>query len=147
MAAEYMRHRAARKGLSHIVVDSAGILGIENRPASAEAVRTLQEAGLELSGHRSKGLTVSDLRSSDLVIGMGSDHMDYLATMHPEGTDERCLLRAFERGSSPDPDAPDLEDPIGREIEVYREQFGLIRTCIDHLVVYLRNVDCSTSDA
>jgi protein-tyrosine-phosphatase len=32
LAAEYLRHRAVREGLSHVVVDSAGILGIEGAP-------------------------------------------------------------------------------------------------------------------
>jgi protein-tyrosine phosphatase len=32
MAAEYLRHRAAHDGLSHLVVDSAGTLGIHGAP-------------------------------------------------------------------------------------------------------------------
>jgi protein-tyrosine-phosphatase len=81
------------------------------------------------------------VRSSELIIGMTLDHLDYLATHHAGGTDQRWILRAFEHGAQPRPDAEDLADPIGQAIEVYREQFGLIRTCVDHLVVYLRNID------
>jgi protein-tyrosine phosphatase len=140
MAAEYLRHRAARGGLEHLVVDSAGTLGIEDAPASPEAIRTLREVGLDLSGHRSKGLTEADLQSSDLVIAMAGNHLEYLAAVHPGGRDHRLLLRAFERGPRPDPDAPDLADPIGQNVEVYRGQFGVIRTCVDHLVLHLRNL-------
>jgi len=139
MAAEYARHRAARQGLSHVVVGSAGTLGIEGAPASGEAIRTLQEAGLDLTGHRSSGLTRADVRSSDLVVGMTHDHLEHVARLDPEGDDERWLLRAFERGAQPRGTAPGLDDPIGKSIEVYREQFGLIRTCVDHLVLYLRH--------
>jgi protein-tyrosine phosphatase len=140
MAAEYLRHRAARKGLPHLVVDSAGTLGIDGAPPSAEAVRTLRESGLELSGHRSKGLASSDVRSSDLIVGMAAEHLEHVAAIYPEAPGERWLLRAFERSSRPEPGARELRDPIGQAIEVYREQFGLIRTCVDHLVLYLRHL-------
>lgn len=143
MAAEYLRHRAARSGLEHLVVDSAGTLGIEGAPASDEAIRTLRECGLDLSGHRSKGLTAASLRSADLVLAMASDHLDYLAAAYPGVGGARRLLRAFEHGSDPVADPADLDDPIGREVEVYREQFGVIRTCVDHVVVYLRHAGSS----
>ena len=141
MAAEYTRHRAARKGLSHLVVDSAGTLGIEDAPASADAIRTLAEAGLDLAGHRSKGLSDTQLLTADLVIGMTHDHMEYVARLHPGGSAERWLLRAFEPGAEPRRSARELDDPIGQPIETYREQFGLIRTCVDHMVLYLRHRD------
>jgi len=139
MAAEYLRHRAARSGLEHLVVDSAGTLGIEGAPASAEAIRTLRECGLDLSGHRSKGVTAAALRSSDVVLLMSEEHLEYLAEVHPDIGGTRWLLRAFEHGAHPEEGAPDLADPIGQEIEVYREQFGVIRKCVDHLVLYLRH--------
>lgn len=143
MAAEYLKHRAAHSGLAHLVVDSAGTLGIVGAPASPEAIRTLREAGLDLTGHRSKGISAADVRSSDLLVGMARDHLEYLAEHHPDGNDRRLLLRAFEHGADPDPDARDLPDPIGEAVEVYREQFGLIRTCVDHLVLHLRHLDPS----
>jgi protein-tyrosine phosphatase len=146
MAAEYLRHRAANSGVAHLVVDSAGTLGIIGAPASPEAVRTLREAGLDLTGHRSKGLSESDVKSSDLVIGMAGDHLEHLAELYPEGNDQRLLLRAFEHGSDPEDVALDLPDPIGEPVEVYREQFGLIRTCVDHLVLYLRHRDPSPAN-
>jgi protein-tyrosine phosphatase len=141
MAAEYLRHRAAHEGLAHLVVDSAGTLGIVGAPASPEAVRTLREAGLDLSGHRSKGLGEAEVRSSDVIIGMARDHLDRLAEIYPGRADRRLLLRAFEEGSRPSRDASDLADPIGEAVEVYREQFGIMRTCIDHLVLYLRHLE------
>lgn len=145
MAAEYLRHRAARSGLAHLVVDSAGTLGIVGAPASPEAVRALREVGLDLTGHRSKGISRPDLESSDLLVAMTRDHLEYLAEHFPRGVDRRLLLRAFEHGADPDRLALDLPDPIGAAVEVYREQFGVIRTCVDHLVLHLRHLD-PTSD-
>jgi protein-tyrosine-phosphatase len=146
MAAEYLRYRTARNGLAHVVVDSAGTLGIRDRAASAEAIETLAEIGLDLSNHRSKALMAADLRSSELVIGMARDHLEYLAHRHTAGDDERLLLRSFEKSAEPAADAPDLADPIGEPIEIYRKQFELIRTCVDHLVLYLKHTGPRTRD-
>lgn len=139
MAAEYFRHRAARSALSHVVVDSAGTLGLGGVPASPEAVRVMAEFEVDLKRHRSKALEAADLRSSDLVIVMSGDHLEVLAQRYPDETDRRLLLRAFDQGPSPDPNAPDLADPIGESIGVYRRQARTITRCVDHLLLYLRH--------
>ncbi len=139
MAAEYLRSRAALSGLAHVVIDSAGTLGIDGAPASSEAIAVMRAAGLDLSTHRSRGLTQADLRSSDLVVAMSGDHLEHLAATHPEGSEKRVLLRAFEKGSEPMDHAADLADPITKPIEFYREQFELIRNCVDQLILYLKH--------
>jgi protein-tyrosine-phosphatase len=139
MAAEYFRHRAAQSGLSHIVVDSAGTLDINGSPASPEAVEVLSEIGVDLSAHRSRGIRASDLQTADLVVAMTRDHLEELAHRFPHGDGERMILRSFEQGSRADPDAPDLEDPIGQPVEFYREQRSILTRCLDHLVLHLRH--------
>jgi protein-tyrosine-phosphatase len=139
MAAEYMRHRAVHDGLSHLVVDSAGTLGIHGAPASPEAVLALHEIGLDLRGHRSKGIGPADLHSADLVIAMCRGHLVELSARFPGAQPHAHVLRAFEAGPRPCEGAPDLTDPIGEPVEVYREQLRLMRRCIDHLTLYLKH--------
>jgi protein-tyrosine phosphatase len=139
MAAEYFRHRAARSRLSHVVVDSGGVLGIEGSPASDGAIAVLKEDGLDLSNHRSKGLDRADLRTSDVVVAMSLDHLDALERLQPNGSQERYLIRAFEDGPVPLSGAPELEDPLGTDLETYRVRYRCIKTCMDHLVLYLRH--------
>jgi protein-tyrosine-phosphatase len=141
MAAEYLRDRAGRSGLSHLVVDSAGTLDIRGAPASPEAVAALRELGLELSRHRSKGVREADLRTSDLVVVMGHDHLEALSAAFSSRGGKRVLLRAFERGAEPARDAPELADPIGRPIEQYRECLQTIVRCADHLLLHLKYLD------
>ena len=138
MAAEYCRQAAGETGLADLIVDSAGTLRIEGAPASPEAIQVMAELGVDLTRHRSKGLRAQDLRRTDLVLAMHHDHLDYLARRHPEGKDRRLLLRAFENSPRPDPYPRDLEDPIGQSVAFYREQAELIRRCVDHLVLHLR---------
>jgi protein-tyrosine phosphatase len=139
MAAELFRSRAAHSSLSHVVVDSAGTLGIEGAPASDEAIRAMAEIGIDLTGHRSKGVSEELLRTTDLVLGMTRSHLEYLALHHPDGEDRRLLLRAFEKGPDPDPNARGLRDPIGEPLGLYRELVPLIERCVDHLLLYLKH--------
>jgi len=139
MAAEYLRDRAVHSGLSHLVVESAGILGIEGSPASPFAIEVLRDAGLDLTRHRSRGVTATDMRTTDLVLTMSLRQLEVLARRHPATAQRRLLLRAFEAGPRPQGGAPELDDPVAGPIEGYREAFGIIRTCVDHLVLHLRN--------
>jgi len=139
MAAEYLKHRASREGLSHIVVESAGILGIENARAAPLAVAILREHGLDLTHHRSRGLTTAHAQAADLIVGMSSEHLEFLDHRFPGRLAPRFLLRAFEKGPEPQPASPDLEDPVTGPVEDFRACFATIRTCVDHLVLRLKH--------
>ena len=141
MAEAYLRHRLARSEMSHVVVASAGTLGINGVPASSEAVEAMAEIDIDVGGHRSQGLTGADLRSSEFVLAMDHEHLEYLATHHAGGRDRRYLIRAFEKGTEPRTDAPDLADPVGRSLSVFRKQRDTIRVCIDHFVRALKHGD------
>ena len=139
MAAEYMRHRVAQSGLSHVVVDSGGLMGIQNEPAAPEAITVLAEHGIDLRGHRSSGISQADMRTADLVVVMAQGHLSALEFRYPQLVGRRELIRAYEHGPEPRPGAPDLDDPIGGPIEGYRESFETIRTCLDYLCTHLKH--------
>jgi protein-tyrosine phosphatase len=140
MAAEYARHRAAREGLSHLVVDSCGLLGIEGAPASSESIRVLADAGLDLTTHRSRGVRHDDFRTADRVLVMTLRHVEEIAVRFPGAESRTSLLREFERGPSPLRGALDVEDPIAMPLSFYRSTFETIRTCVDHLILHLKHV-------
>ena len=139
LAAEYMRHRSVREGLSHLIVDSAGLLGITGAPAATFSLEVAHEAGLDLGRHRSRGITGSDLRSSDVVVAMTLTQLEQMSVRFPYGTKTRYLLRAFEDGPLPKGGAPELDDPVAGPIEEYRSAFAVIRSCVDHLVLHLKH--------
>ena len=137
MAAEYMRCRLVRQGLGRVVVDSAGLLGIEGQPAAPESIGLLRESGLDVSGHRSRGVRASDLGTSDYIVVMTHEHLEELARRFPDHIARTVLIRAFDRGPEPEGGAADLDDPMGRPMTAFRECFRTIRRCIDHLVLHL----------
>jgi protein-tyrosine-phosphatase len=140
MAEAYMRHRAARGGLTHASVESAGTLNINGAPASDEAIRTVRQYGIDLTAHRSRGLTERMLRETDLVVVMTDRHREEV-TSRLSGSHGVAihLIRAFEVAPTPADDPLDLDDPIGLPEEFYRGTFDTIRTCVDHLVMHLRH--------
>lgn len=137
IVAAQLRHRISVEGRSGWFVDSAGTLGIDGSPSSPEAVEVMREVGLDLSAHRSQGLRIEHLEWADLVIGMTHAHMMELASSFPRNATDRLVLRAFEEGPDPYPDAPDLPDPIGRPLLFYRNQVPVIVRCVDHLMQHL----------
>lgn len=141
MAAAYLRERLSRAGLGHVVVDSAGTLGIDGVPAAEEAIAAMREIGTDLSGHRSRGLTADDVKTSRIVLAMAREHLEVAASHGPGPSRRTFLLRAFEEGLEPAPDAPDLADPIGRPIEAFRKGRDTIRVCVDHFVTALERGD------
>ena len=139
MAAAYLRSRAAHAGLAHVVIDSAGLLGIEGAPASAHALAVGRAEGFDLTRHRSRGITAADLRAADVVLVMTLAHLEELAERFPNPDQKRLLLRAFEAGPTPSGGAPELADPVSGPYEGFRDAFAVIRTCVDHLVLWLRH--------
>jgi protein-tyrosine-phosphatase len=139
MASAYLKARAAHAGLAHVVIDSAGLLGIEGAPAAAHAIEVGRKEGFDLTRHRSRGITPADVRAADLVLVMTLAHLEELAQRFPDKTQKRLLLRAFEAGPEPKGGAPELSDPVSGPYEGFRDAFSVIRTCVDHLVLWLRH--------
>lgn len=139
MAAAYLRARAVQGGLAHVVIDSAGLLGIEGAKAAPHAITVAKEAGLDLTSHRSRGVTTTDVRTAEVILVMTLAHLETLDRRFPGGEARRLLIRSFEKGPEPLGGAPELADPVMGPLEEFRETFAVLRTCVDHLVLWLRH--------
>jgi len=141
MAAGYLRDRLVREAgaTNPIGVESAGLLGINGAPATAHACQVLEEHGIDLSTHRSRGLRRDELESADLVLVMTAAQRDAVQALGGWPRKRIELLRAYESGTPPALDAPDLEDPIGSSLEAYRECFLVIRRCVDNFLRSLQD--------
>ena len=141
MAAEYARQRVSQCGLSHIVVESAGTLGIVGAPASAEAVLAMAEKGFDLGGHRSRGVSRSDIRTSELVLVMDHRHLEEIERRYFVPDARIYKLRAFQVSPEPASGAPDLSDPIGRSLGYYRKRLIEIMDSVDNLIIHVRHME------
>lgn len=111
MAAAIMNKIALDNDLD-VRIDSAGIFAEEGLKASENAVLALNEIGIDLSEHRTKGISEELINSSDLILTMTEGHKRLLKTTAPK---EIFTLLEYAGGSG------DVFDPYGGDLEEYRE--------------------------
>lgn len=88
MAEGILRRLLAEAGIS-ATVDSAGLYP-GGAPATPTAVEVLADAGIDISGHRSRNLAEVDLAGADLVIAMERRHLQEAVVLEPS-TRARCF--------------------------------------------------------
>jgi tRNA threonylcarbamoyl adenosine modification protein (Sua5/YciO/YrdC/YwlC family) len=100
-----------------VEVSSAGTGALAGYPASPHAVTAMNERGLDLTGHRSRPITVDALLASDYIWVMAQHHRDAVLRLAPEVAERVALL---------DPHGEDVDDPVGGNLDIYR-------TCAHHI--------------
>lgn len=118
---------ARAEGGDRVETRSAGTLGIEDHGASPEAVEAVAEIGLDLTGHRSRGVRTGDVAWADYVLVMEFHHANWLRDRYPE-IGEKVLLLGSLAGTL------EIADPMGRPIQDYRRARGEILSGIRALL-------------
>ncbi len=126
MAEGLLKAMMEEKGIPGLV-SSAGLCALEGLPASLFAVEVMKEWGIDLSGHRSRQVTLSLVEQADHVIGITSRHVESLLATFPE---YQSRIFTFP--------LPDIPDPYGSPLETYRAVRDLLRewsrSLIEHLL-------------
>jgi len=130
----YLRMRLAQREQQDVQVRSAGTLGIVGSPASSDSIALAQEAGFDLSEHRSSAVTFDAVDEAGIILVMEEAHRRELARLFPEETARVHLLSEFHPSVRDPARAPDVFDPIGLPLEDYRRCFVLVRDCIDNFL-------------
>jgi protein-tyrosine phosphatase len=110
----------ALPGLGYEVA-SAGTAAVGGSPASRAATAAATEAGLDISGHRTRPLTVDLLRNADRVYVMTESHAASAREMCPEAADRVELL---------DPEGRGIEDPIGYPADQFARVIQRLQGCV-----------------
>lgn len=110
-----------------VQIASAGTLGLRGRPAPYNVHLVCNEIGVDVSDHRSQGLTHSLIAHADRVIVMEEYHGDRVLKLDPEA-DER-LIHLGDYFSPPG----DVPDPIGQDVDAFR-------TCRDDILGALQKL-------
>jgi protein-tyrosine-phosphatase len=115
MAEGLVRLRLAATGAaSQVVVSSAGTWATNGQPATPNAVTTLRERGGDISGHRSRDVTLDMVAEADLVLVMTSGHLEAITAEFPAARDKTILLSQLAGGRW------DIDDPVGQPLAAYR---------------------------
>jgi protein-tyrosine-phosphatase len=104
-----------------IAVSSAGTADLRGAHATEHAQTVCLEHGVDIGGHRSRGLTGEMLSGSDLILGMTHAHVNFVGSLDPDASGRTFLLSEFADGSD-----HDVPDPIGGSMEEYRAAYDMI---------------------
>lgn len=116
MAEAIARKIAIERGLFDVETASAGTSAHDGAPASDGALLVGMERGVDLGQHRAQTLTRELVQASDLILAMGPHHLERIEALG--GAGRAYLLSDFASyGGSSRP----ISDPIGAELDVYRE--------------------------
>ncbi len=134
-----------------VTASSAGISALEGEKASPQARRLLSREGIEaLEHHSARAVRREIVDDSDIILVMTGDHLKRLLDLYPHLGDKTFTLKEF---ASLNRENNDIGDPLGNDIEKYREVLEEIKACIKKVTAKLlagsdnegwgNNEDCS----
>jgi protein-tyrosine phosphatase len=110
MAQALLSARLAARGVT-VPVASAGLLG-GGRPPPPEVISVMASRGIDVTGHRSRLVTVDDLTAADLILGLSREHVRHAAVLLPAAWPRAFTIRELlRRGQQAGPRAPG--EPLG----------------------------------
>jgi len=116
MAEAITRKLVIDRGLADVEAMSAGTAAHNGAPASDGALLVGMERHLDLGQHHAQLLTRDLIDSADLILAMGTHHLQQIASLG--GGAKAYLISDYaSRGASARP----ISDPMGAELTVYRE--------------------------
>lgn len=133
MAEGILKDLLSPEVLSRCEVSSAGVGAMAGLPASGHSITVCEEEGIDISKHRSRPVTPYLIAESDLILTMEEHHRDAVEHMAETGPVRIHLLATYAAGEGGGP-AEGISDPIGSDLEVYRDIYGQIREQIERAV-------------
>jgi len=139
-----------------VVVTTRGTHVVEGLPMSMRTRGALAALGVRDHVHRSRQLTIDDLRSADIVVAMAREHVEYVRRRYPEAAPRTGTLKRLARdlpgmsGSLSDRVAAlhldtieleaweDVDDPAGGDEAVFHECATEIDALLRQLAPALR---------
>lgn len=126
MAEGLARAYSSQRGWA-VEVASAGLLGLEGRPAEPNAVRAMSELDIDISGHVARGLSAELVTWADYILGMELHHTTEVRRRYPTAEDRVMLLGSF--GG-----IFEIPDPIGGWRWRFRRSRDEIRGCVERFL-------------
>ena len=125
MARGYLEKRLKDLGKTGIEAFSAGVAPLVGMCATEEARQVIMEEGGDISGHYARKITELSIREADLIFVMERAHRQYILGKDSKAANKTYLLKDFQKiGNFELSDDPDIKDPIGKDINFYKEAFS-----------------------
>ncbi|MFQ5583033.1 MAG: hypothetical protein ACE5GL_01190 [Calditrichia bacterium] len=137
MAENILKNLIFRENLdSKIKVISAGLGAMPGYPAADNARIICERNGLNMAGHRARGIDLNLIKKADIILCLASQHHSDLKQIFPQYDHKIFTLRGFMNDHSP---SETIRDPYGRSLEMYQKTFTLIQSEIARIWPELYN--------
>jgi protein-tyrosine-phosphatase len=120
--------------LADLEVSSAGVSARGGDRASPNAIKAMEELGIDLSRHKTRQLTQDMIDRADLILTMTEGHRDFIRVMDPGARDKTFTLREYTDDDAIRGGDLDIEDPFGGSVEVYRSSAMKIKEALHRLL-------------
>jgi protein-tyrosine-phosphatase len=114
-------------------VGSAGVSAADGYGASDETLRVLRKNDIDMTGHKSRGITAAMVRTADKIFVMENMHRDAIIAEWPEAAEKTRLLTEYSKHAKRRGHEIDIPDPIRMSPDFYRNVFEVIRECVGHI--------------
>lgn len=128
--AEVLLKAEGRRQRKPLEVRSGGTLNLVGRPAADNSVRAMEEMGLPLDQHRSKGIAEEDIAWADHILVMELRHQRDLHVRFPQSEGKVLLMGTF--GG-----AHEVDDPVNRWMFRFRRTARLLQRAAERFVAQL----------
>jgi len=105
-------------------VASAGMAAVPGMKAADNAIRAVNERGIDLNEHRAQQLTEEMIKEADLVLTMTRNHKQQVLSMVPEAQDKVFTVKEYASESDVDGSNSELTAVAARLEEKEREFFS-----------------------
>jgi len=123
--------------LKDINVISAGVAAMNGDKASPNAIKAMEELGIDLTCHSATQLTEELIKEADLILTMTQRHRDIVLIMDPGSRGKVFTLIEYTGEGQENQKDLDIQDPFGGSIEVYRQSAAQIKKALDILIAKL----------
>ena len=137
MAEALLRKMLKDKGIGEdkVLVKSAGVSAPEGASPTKETIEVMWNLGIDVAEHRARRLSDDEIREADLILVMDKLHKKEVIKRVPASRDKVLLLKEYNNPKG-DKDL-DIQDPIGRPIDVYQDVLIDIQGALANVVVSL----------
>ena len=130
MAKALFKKKLKERNRSDIEVFSAGISAPTGRGASLEVKELLKDEGIDISNHSAQAINDEMLLMSDLILVMERFQEEIIIKRNQSLRNRVYLLKEFGQFSK---SGLEIEDPIGKGIQIYKRVFSDIKGIVDKL--------------
>jgi protein-tyrosine phosphatase len=131
MAEGLMKQKLLAMGIEDIIVGSTGVMTMNGRSASENAVFVMKEKNIDISQHRTNMVKPQYIDDFDLIIAMEQYHWDILVGILPAKKSHIKLMKQFDTDNS---DRTEIQDPYGMDLDAYRKCANELSRCLDVII-------------